>query len=93
MPSQGQTYYCFIPSTALKNSSPAFYGVPSPYMCVNDTNSFLFDAVDRDGDSLVYRFMRPYQGGSPASSSPAPSVSFDTPLLRYKAGYTSLSPF
>ena len=93
MPSQGQTYYCFIPSTALKNSSPAFYGVPSPYMCVNDTNSFLFDAVDRDGDSLVYRFMRPYQGGSPASSSPAPSVSLDTPLLRYKAGYTSLSPF
>ncbi len=93
MPSQGQTYYCFIPSTALQNSSPAFYGVPSPYMCVNDTNSFLFDAVDRDGDSLVYRFMRPYQGGSPASSSPAPSASLDTPLLRYKAGYTSLSPF
>jgi gliding motility-associated-like protein len=93
MPSQGQTYYCFIPATALRNSSPAFYGVPSPYMCVNDTNSFLFDAVDRDGDSLVYRFMRPYQGGSAASSSPAPSASLDTPLLRYKAGYTSLSPF
>ena len=93
MPSQGQTYYCFIPSTALQNSSPAFYGVPSPYMCVNDTNSFLFDAVDRDGDSLVYRFMRPYQGGSPASSSPAPAASLDTPLLRYKAGYNSLSPF
>lgn len=93
MPSQGQTYYCYIPSTALQNSSPAFYGVPSPYMCVNDTNSFLFDAVDRDGDSLVYRFMRPYQGGSPASSNPSPAASLDTPLMRYKAGYTSLSPF
>ena len=93
MPSQGQTYYCYIPSTALQNSSPVFYGVPSPYMCVNDTNSFLFDAVDRDGDSLVYRFMRPYQGGSPASSSPSPAASLDTPLMRYKAGYTSLSPF
>ena len=92
-PSQGQTYYCFIPATALENSSPSFYGVPSPYMCVNDTNSFLFDAVDKDGDSLVYRFMRPYQGGSSASSNPAPAASLDTPLLRYKAGYTSITPF
>ena len=92
-PSQGQTYYCFIPSTDLKNNSPAFYGVPSPYMCANDTNSFLFDAVDKDGDSLVYRFMRPFQGGSLASPDPSPSASLDTPLLRYKAGYTSLTPF
>ena len=91
---QGQTYYCFIPSTAYENSSPAFYGVPSPYMCANDTTSFLFDAVDRDGDSLAYRFMRPFQGGSLGTPIPVPAANLDTaPYVSYKAGYSFKQPF
>jgi gliding motility-associated-like protein len=92
-PDQGQTYYCFIPNTSFKNSSPAFYGVPSPYMCSYDTTSFLFDAIDKDGDSLVYRFMRPYQGGSTTISSPVPPDNLNLPLVTYKGGYNSTQPF
>ena len=92
-PSQGQTYYCFIPNTDLENNSPAFYGVPSPYMCVNDTTSFLFDAVDQDGDSLAYRIMRPFNSGGVGSLIPEPSLTLDTPLLAYKPGFSFQQPF
>ena len=92
-PTQGQTYYCFIPSTGLENSSPAFYGVPSPYMCVNDTTSFLFDALDRDGDSLAYRFMRPFNSSGAGSAIPEPALTLDTPLLSYKPGFSAQRPF
>lgn len=92
-PDQGQTYYCKIPDTSLKNSSPTFYGVPSPYMCNNDTTSFLFDAIDKDGDSLVYRFMRPYQGGSLGAVVPTPPNQIKLDQVVYKAGYNYLNPF
>ncbi|PCJ64299.1 MAG: hypothetical protein COA58_13170 [Bacteroidetes bacterium] len=92
-PTQGQTYFCHIPATALQNSSPVFYGVPSPYMCVNDTTSFLFDAVDKDGDSLVYRIMRPFQGGNIGDAFPDPPSILDTPTIRYKPGYSAERPF
>lgn len=72
-PIQGQTYYCFIPNPALENSSPFFSGVPSPYMCNFDTNTFLNRAVDPDGDSLVYRFVHPFQGGAASISSAKPT--------------------
>jgi gliding motility-associated-like protein len=92
-PDQGQTYYCRIPDTSLKNNSPTFYGVPSPYMCNNDTTSFLFDAIDIDGDSLVYRFMRPYQGGSLGAVSPDPPNTIRLDQVVYKPGYNFLNPF
>ena len=92
-PTQGQTYYCYIPNTSLENNSPAFYGVPSPYMCVNDTTSFLFDAVDRDGDSLAYTLMRPYSHGGIGFPVPEPSLNLDTPLLSYNPGYSWQQPF
>lgn len=92
-PSQGQTYYCFIPNTSLENSSPAFYGVPSPYMCKNDTNSFLFDAVDADGDSLVYKVMRPFGGASRDNSDPDPQPTYNPKQLLYAPGYHYTQPF
>lgn len=92
-PSQGQTYYCFIPNTDLENNSPSFYGVPSPYMCVNDTTSFLFDAIDRDGDSLSYRFMRPFNSGGVGVIVLEPSPQLDTPLLAYRPGFSFRQPF
>lgn len=92
-PTQGQTYYCFIPNSDLQNSSPAFYGVPSPYMCVNDTTSMLFDAVDKDGDKLEYRVMQPYAGGSNSDPVPRSPDNLDTPTLVYNPGYNFRQPF
>lgn len=92
-PTQGQTYYCFIPSTSFENSSPAYYGVPSPYMCARDTTSFLFDAIDKDGDSLVYSIMRPFGGGSAGNSAPVPEDQLTLKPLIYQPGYDELEPF
>jgi gliding motility-associated-like protein len=96
-PYQGQTYHCFIPNPALQNSSPYFSGVPSPYMCVNDTNSFLNRAIDPDGDSLVYRFVTPYQGGEPTQGGamPEPPVNLTLPIkeVDYRSGFNSVFPF
>jgi gliding motility-associated-like protein len=96
-PYQGQTFYGYIPDPSLKNSSPFFSGVPSPFMCNLDTNQFLFNAFDADGDSLVYKIGTPYAGGSPSSSgnSPDPPLRLKIPIqaVQYRPGYNKNSPF
>ncbi|MCB9251127.1 MAG: gliding motility-associated C-terminal domain-containing protein [Flavobacteriales bacterium] len=96
-PDQGQTYYCFIPPTSIKNSSPVFKGVPSPYMCANDTTSFLNTALDPDGDSLVYYFVHPFKGGSPtgqgAEPDPPPSLKLPISTVVYNPGFSANQPF
>jgi gliding motility-associated-like protein len=96
-PDQGQTYYCFIPNPALENSSPFFSGVPSPYMCNNDTNTFLNRAIDPDGDSLVYRMVRPFQGGDIGQNAakPVPPSKLKLPIdtVEYRVGYHNKLPF
>lgn len=95
-PNQGQTYYCFIPNPALKNNSPKFSGVPSPFMCAKDTNNFLNSAFDPDGDSLVYRIVHPYQGGSILTNSePDPPLNLKLPIdvVTYRPGFDFRNPF
>ncbi len=96
-PYLGQTYYCQIPPTSIQNSSPFFSGIPSPYMCANDTTNILNAAVDADGDSLVYYIALPYQGGSPSQSgaSPTPPNNLKLPIdvVDYKPGYDYTQPF
>ncbi len=96
-PYQGQTFTCNIPPTNIKNSSPAFSGVPSPYMCVKDTTNILNSAYDPDGDLLVYRMALPYQGGLPtqAGSIPDPPANLKLPIdpVIYNSGFNEYSPF
>ncbi len=101
-PNQGQTYYGFIPNPAIENSSPFFSGIPSPYMCNNDTNTFLNRAIDPDGDSLVYRFVHPFQGGSIGQSTSKPTppkqlfptpAELTIPTVDYKTGFHQFAPF
>ncbi|MBI1305845.1 MAG: T9SS type B sorting domain-containing protein [Bacteroidetes bacterium] len=96
-PFQGQSYYCFIPNPALRNSSPMFSGVPSPYMCAQDTNTFLNRAVDPDGDSLVYRFVWPWQGGEPTQGGamPDPPTNLQLPIqtVYYRSSFGYTKPF
>ena len=61
-PFMGQTYFAYIPRTDVPNSSPLFLDVPVPFICANDTTTIRNRAVDEDGDSLVYRFVTPWQG-------------------------------
>lgn len=96
-PTQGQTYYCFIPNPALENSSPFFSGIPSPYMCNNDSNTFLNRAIDPDGDSLVYRIVHPYQGGAIGQNASAPVPPSKLPLpietVVYRNNFDYTFPF
>ena len=96
-PFQGQTYYSFIPNPALRNSSPRFSGIPSPYMCAKDTTTFLNRAVDPDGDSLVYKFVLPWQGGEPSQGGamPDPPTQLRLPIepVQYINGYSYINPF
>lgn len=96
-PTQGQTYYCKIPRTVVKNSSPVFIGnpssVPSPYMCANDTTSFLNSAVDLDGDSLVYYFVKPFGGSSQTGGSWVPPPNLSLKTIKYNSGFSEDFPF
>lgn len=94
-PYQGQTYYAYIPPSALKNSSPTFLDVPVPFICARDTTTVRNRAVDIDGDSLSYRFVTPWQGAS--INDPLPENCPQTlPAFQnvdYVSGYNASRPF
>jgi hypothetical protein len=70
-----------VPAGVL-NSSPTYTVNPIPFFCVNDTSTYSPQAVDADGDSLVFS-LAPALGGS--APSPIPLV--------YGPGYSSSQPF
>ena len=97
--SLGQTYYCFIPPDPVINSSPQFSDIPVPFICTGDTVSIVNNAVDPDGDELVYSFELPYSGYS-SSVIAIPDPQFDNnpymmpiPGVLYNPGYSFASPF
>lgn len=94
-PNQGQTYYAFIPPTSIRNSSPFFTDTPVPFICLGDTTNVSMFASDPDGDSLVYRFVTPWQGAS--TSDPILETCdqnyFQSGNVIYKAGYNTAQPF
>jgi gliding motility-associated-like protein len=95
-PNQGQVYTAEIPPTIYRNSSPRFAGVPSPFMCALDTTDFLFNAYDKDGDVLSYRFVRPFKGSSSLTNvTPDPPATFPNEIegVQYAAGYNQNAPF
>lgn len=94
-PNQGQTYWCRVPATALKNSSPTFDKDPVPFFCLNDTVEIDNSAKDKDGDSLVYQFVTPWQGANTGSPNPTMCVDvMENPSnVDYKSGYSTAKPF
>lgn len=95
MPYQGQTYYGYIPPSAVQNSSPSFLDLPVPFICAGDTTTVRNRVIDIDGDSLSYRLVTPWQGGQlswiDVVNCPDPMAKFDT--VEYVAGFSALKPF
>ncbi len=62
---RGSTYYVEITSSAQQNcnSSPVFNNFPDLVICQNFEMRFDHSATDPDGDSLVYYFEKPLDGG------------------------------
>ena len=94
-PSQGQTYMTLIPPTSIVNSSPYFTEVPVPFICINDTTQIRSFAIDPDGDSLVFRFVRPWAGGDLGAAIPTCGAQpFDpTPIQYRNNNYNENRPF
>lgn len=92
---QGQTYYAFIPPSNIQNSSPYFLDVPVPFICRTDTTTIRNRAVDPDGDSLSYRLVTPWQGGTLSDpvvqSCVSPMDNFIN--VDYQNGYSATKPF
>lgn len=94
-PFQGQTYYGFIPPTAIANSSPSFLDLPVPFICAGDTTTIRNRVLDIDGDSLSYKLVTPWQGGQASWVDVVNCSDPMTPFqnVQYVSGYTSSNPF
>lgn len=74
--SVGNLYHAWTGPTSQANSSPV-YDTLDPYLCINDTNQTLRLSTDPNGDSLIYRFIVPYDGaGNNAASSPPNFINY-----------------
>lgn len=71
----GATYWAYLPDTIQSmgyNSSAVFANVPPNFLCTNRSFIYNHNAIDIDGDSLVYELFTPYNGASVSNSLPRP---------------------
>ncbi len=83
--STGYLLTAFVSPTPMENSSPCFADPVIPFICRNETIHFSNLVSEADGDSLVYRFIAPYDEN--AGTGPP----FDT--VAYNTGFHKLQPF
>ena len=82
------TLYVSMAPPLTYNRSPVFSDTAVAIVCQNDTTVSLNNAVDPDGDRLVYAFGTPYgQVTNPASFPPLPQP------VPYNAGFSGAAPF
>lgn len=94
----GMVFVATIPDPAIQNSSPVFAPYPADgYFCVNSYNQFAFEAIDPDGDSLVYSLDNPLYGelattfpGDPNPGGGGPKPTFHP--FGYNAPYSFANP-
>ncbi|MGI4742916.1 MAG: gliding motility-associated C-terminal domain-containing protein [Janthinobacterium lividum] len=93
--SQALTLYVSMAPPQLPNHSPVFSDVAVAVICANDTTFLLNNAVDADGDRLVYTFGQPYGTTSGLGVLPVSSFTPPPPLLAYAPGlgYSPTTPF
>ena len=90
----GNTFFAYIGPPQYANNSPQFREFALPSMCVRDTNTFVNNAFDLDGDRLEYSFITPYNGGNQNTPAPTPANTFPTlNNINYAGGYSVTQPF
>jgi gliding motility-associated-like protein len=92
---QALTLYTALAPPALPNHSPVFSDLAVAIICANDTTYLLNNAVDADGDRLVYSFGQPYGTTDGLGVLPLFGFSPPPPTLGYTAGfgYSAAKPF
>jgi gliding motility-associated-like protein len=91
----GNSFYAYVASPTLPNSSPVFTEVAVPFLCVTDTATIVNNAFDADGDRLVYSFESPFGGATSNNATPIAPDFFDFPpkMATYANGYSVKKPF
>jgi gliding motility-associated-like protein len=91
----GIGYYAFIPPPLVSNSSPVFLGAPTPYLCTNDTTTFLNSASDPDGDQLIFSFETPFNSVNFGGGIIPPpfQLQWPVPTVTYNGGFSVAQPF
>ncbi len=86
----GMGFYSYIPGPALTpNSAPIFTNSVAPFLCIQDSINFSFNAFDPDGDSLVYSLFTPLEEPTSTGSN----LSLPIPTVDFLPGYTETNPF
>ena len=87
-------YAALLPAS-IPNRSPVFTGDAVGLICAGDTTVILNNAVDPDGDRLVYSFGQPYGTVDGLGILPQFSFTPPPPILGYTPGfgYSAATPF
>ena len=90
----GIGYYAFVPGTLVENSSPTWFGIPTPFLCAGDTTTFVNSASDTDGDQLIFSFVTPYNSLTAFGGvQPAPGIlDWPVPEVTFNPGFSSTAP-
>lgn len=89
----GITITSFIPPTSTVNSNPRYLNYPPLILCANQKYTFNHAAMDSDGDSLSYKVITPFRGGSTGNSKPDPEDPPPFPLSLWETGFSEILPF
>jgi len=96
--SVGNTYSIKIPGTASavpnanRNSSPDFKVNDTAVVCGGSYFSFPLDAIDPDGDVLVYTLCTAFDGGSTNEPAPNPAAQPPYGTVSYQGGFSGAQP-
>lgn len=74
------------------NNSPQFGTYPPEAICTNFDFFLDQSATDADGDSLVYSFCTPWNGGSTTDPSPSPLPASTFTSIPWSGGYSANNP-
>ncbi|UOQ81378.1 hypothetical protein [Hymenobacter sp. 5414T-23] len=89
-----QQIYVEMAPPLLPNSSPTFSDTAVAVICQGDTTLLVNNAVDPDGDRLIYSFSRPYGGTQAGGGATLPNIfQGNPPVVPYNAGYSQTNPF
>jgi gliding motility-associated-like protein len=89
-----QQIYVEMAPPLLPNSSPTFSDTAVAVICQGDTSILVNNAVDPDGDRLIYSFSRPYGGTQTGGGAILPTIfQGNPPTVPYSIGYSQTNPF
>ncbi|MBS3913875.1 MAG: T9SS type A sorting domain-containing protein [Bacteroidetes bacterium] len=92
IPYMGATWRCYIPMNDFQNSNPVFNNIPYSLLCYGDTSIWNLNAVDKDGDSLSYKLVTPWDGASTADPIPDNCVTKRASAIRNVDYLNGFSP-